>query len=1166
MRSLSTFALFLVALSSLHAGGVKESNPLPDVKALGEVVLDKDVLAAKSQPATLVIGAPDKEFYRVTAEIQLAPKVAANYVEVFPEDPRDFKKPAAFHLYFTRDAAGQMLQTGSYSWDAKTKQWGGNKDIFYMQYWPAAKQMLNLLDPKQAPQKWHGRWLPVRVEADRHYLSFWLDGRLITQVPRASGQKGPVAFQLAAEDRIRKIEVTSLEPDRLFVPVDLSSDVNDRFEAAVGKAKIEIKGVPFELTGDGKEHLSLRRAGWIEVKTDPADYYEWYDNGPPILHDPRMPFLRVPLADYMAAHLLAVADDDPATVPKLTLRAGRYGYSEQVVQHDFPGSVPRKSEASKVDPSSMVKTSAGPLFHVRVPMTKAIAQDLQNFLEIELTKEIHLARRQPDPNRFRLRPLGLPSGVRVAALTLERSPLQMRVTSKESGHAFEEPGKPTFQVRLHNIAAGEQPYKLVVSATHQDGTKTETVATGKVPANQTIEPAIVVPTSKRGLHTLVVSLEDGSGRVLLERHTTFAVLPPDTRKHRAQSPFGTWDFCGTHFTVNDPDHSGPLYVKLGLRFGMSGFKPEQRAKYGVAPSTEPVTLVDAKNFESMLKSHPDLPLIGLIFHEHGISGKHLTRVPDLFHDRPRYQLDDAEKKQLQKMWDEALAGARDMRAKLPKVHLRLGNGALPTQEELLRKKFPSELFDSLGNECPSFGRFPEAQPPDCVAFNSSLWMQRQMLDAYGYKDKPVSACYELLYPACNPGNLTLEQQSDYLVRHALHGLAWGLPEIKLGCICDMGNSYLFSNWGATGFCFSKPELNVKPAFVAFATLTRVLDGAKFVRVVPFGSPSVYCMEFRRPDGSHAFALWTVRGKRPVKLHVAAGAWKIVNKHGEEAEQKGNAIEVVLSPSPVYVVGKLSEAGPSGGGLSKIETGTPTFEDAPAGKVASLAPLADLSDWSIEPDANMELDYYDFMCPRRKGDFEITPAAGFEGKEPALKMRPRSIKHGKDTMPMYAVLAHKKGIAVPGKPSEIGLWVNGNSGWGRVIFELQDASGQRWISLGAQQSDLPQKTVEEMIPKEALAKFAKPGMSDWNTEDVFGLSRINFDGWRYVGFPLPGNYIHENYPWPANSQWRGDKDGIVHYPLTFKKLIVELNEKVLHVKTWSPPPRAEIYLRDLVVWE
>jgi hypothetical protein len=40
--------------------------------------------------------------------------------------------------------------------------------------------------------------------------------------------------------------------------------------------------------------------------------------------------------------------------------------------------------------------------------------------------------------------------------------------------------------------------------------------------------------------------------------------------------------------------------------------------------------------------------------------------------------------------------------------------------------------------------------------------------------------------------------------------------------------------------------------------------------------------------------------------------------------------------------------------------------------------------------------------------------------------------------------------------------------------------------------------------------------------------------------------------------------VVHYPLTFRRLIVVLPEKVLHVKTFAPPPRQDICLKDLTV--
>ena len=64
--------------------------------------------------------------------------------------------------------------------------------------------------------------------------------------------------------------------------------------------------------------------------------------------------------------------------------------------------------------------------------------------------------------------------------------------------------------------------------------------------------------------------------------------------------------------------------------------------------------------------------------------------------------------------------------------------------------------------------------------------------------------------------------------------------------------------------------------------------------------------------------------------------------------------------------------------------------------------------------------------------------------------------------------------------------------------------------------------------------------------------------------MPGNYPGEHYGWPVYSQWRGDKDRRSPLSAHIRKLVVELNEKVLHLKTFAPVPRPEIYLKDLVV--
>ena len=39
---------------------------------------------------------------------------------------------------------------------------------------------------------------------------------------------------------------------------------------------------------------------------------------------------------------------------------------------------------------------------------------------------------------------------------------------------------------------------------------------------------------------------------------------------------------------------------------------------------------------------------------------------------------------------------------------------------------------------------------------------------------------------------------------------------------------------------------------------------------------------------------------------------------------------------------------------------------------------------------------------------------------------------------------------------------------------------------------------------------------------------------------------------------------MHYPLTFKKLVITLPEKALHLKDYRAVPRQETYLKDLMV--
>src|SRR5947208_10314397 len=116
-----------------------------------------------------------------------------------PADAKDFKKPAALHAYLSHGAEGNTFQTGTYVWEEKSKQWASANDLAYFTYWPAVTDKAGraLVETgKLKPRSWHNRRLRLRIEADRRHIALWLDGRLVRQLDRPTGSKGPVAFQL----------------------------------------------------------------------------------------------------------------------------------------------------------------------------------------------------------------------------------------------------------------------------------------------------------------------------------------------------------------------------------------------------------------------------------------------------------------------------------------------------------------------------------------------------------------------------------------------------------------------------------------------------------------------------------------------------------------------------------------------------------------------------------------------------------------------------------------------------------------------------------------------------------------------------------------------------------------------------------------------------------
>ena len=1064
----------------------------------------------------------------------------------------------AFRIKIVPDKEGTTLVVRSEFRSLENQKWepAGQTELAF---WPAPKDLKTLatLEENKIPvQTWRGKVLHGRVRREPGHLAVWLEGQLIHT--RAWEKPGPIRFFLhPGADMESILEVQApFDEGKNFLPVELIHLIERNQVTKAVPEKVVVEGVPFELWDRGHSQVSLAKAHWLDWRRDPSSYGQAYDAGAYYIGDPYTPIVQVPRADYCAAYVLAEADEDDSTTNELTLRVGRRmkgaSSKSQVFRKDFSATIPRTKKTIEPDKRLCV---------IRIPFTEALAQDIvDGILDIEMTKEIRLARRSPDPNRFQWVPLGRTSSVHIAGLTLERSPIQMELRSSAGGNLFEQPAEPEFRVILKNITREPQKYSLTLKT----GVSPEASLRGEIGPGQSVRESIRLSGVPLGYVKLSAILLGGKGDHLLTRRTSFGVLPPNQRHFVSEGSVGTGDMNSGHFTPCDPEVIGDLYRKLGLTYGMDFASAEIRKRAGVRIGREfSVTTKRWTNslaaYAQRLEESPDLLPHLMIFHEDAISAQHATRTPDFFHDRPPYVLNPEEQKRFTLLQEVALSTAKRFREKHPEMRISLGNGPMVVREELYRHGFPADLFDSGGNENPAFSRLPETQPPDPIGNNSSLWMDRQLLDAYGYREKSVTQCHETIYPSTNPGNLSLETQAKYLIRHILHSMAWRIPQIRAGTLLDAGDSYYHSNWGGIGLFERAPEKAPKPVAISLATLTRVLDGAHYEDFLETGSDSAYLMSFSKKDGATVFPFWVVRGTRDFTLLLdGASKARIVEANGLEKEVPilQGTIRLDASPEPAYLIL------PKGGRVASVVLGLSKYEDQPVGRISKIDSLVFLEKWKVVPERSPELEMYNPLTPRRKGNFEFSIVSKIDGEGPALRISPKPVKEGKSVMPMYAELAFQKRMELPGKPAEIGLWVNGNSSWSRVIFSLRDASGQRWVSIGAAAKGASEWMGDWLTPD--LLKNYKPGkIADFNTDDPFGLSRINFDGWRYLGFPLPGQYPGEGYHWPANSQWFSDGDGIVHYPLLLEKLIVEIPEKTLHLNRYAAVARPEIYLRNLV---
>lgn len=875
----------------------------------------------------------------------------------------------------------------------------------------------------------------------------------------------------------------------------------------------------------------------------------------------------VPSAQYVRAWVLCAVEDalekDTAITARLTRFVSRGAYSGRARDclADTTVELPpgTSAPANGIDRvgTVTVKGKQRPLYLVEMTLKSGQIQDL---LFYEQGKKLRGTYSRIGPYLDfellgRLRPQERPhpfgdgryfpdarhvSGVHVFGVTLEETPVEMEVRQTQRGHIFHNDETPELTVALRPRVDGE--YRLAWAIRDVDARE---VARGSkdmelqaVDGEQTIPVSLAQP--EPGWYEIDVVLNQG-GRKLLSHRASFALLPPDTRQAGYESPYGTWWFYH-HYGTKDPRIVGPMILKGGFRRAANGVSCCTEAELAPWKFTAPaIGWGKLKNAEAtdeqltayireMVARYPHNKTL-MVFHESMPNAPLGTRTaPELF-GLPVKEYPDADKR-----WQQAKRIARLVRDGFPDLKIIIGNSGAASEllAEGMRRGFPQEYADYIGIETVGRTGLPEKLWEGGLP---ALWLLRETARTFGY-DWPVTSCFETNY---RQNRLLGERrQAEWYVRDVMLSHAYRIPYISIALLHDTGNDYHGSFWGSTGLCRRYPLLYPKKAYVAMATATRVLDRVTLKREMPTGSNSVYALEFSRADGKMVYAIWAGRGTCELRLVFARAAdVEVVDLYGRSrgASTFLRRMRLTVGTAVQYLV--------TSGTIKDIRCGKRTYpedQSVPGFQVVNAMDKVDEWQLSIAEDPLLEQVTYPHLPFRTAGNYVLREVRDRDrGRCLEVKLVPR-----KDLptplLDEYAVIRLKEPITLEGKPTTLGIWVKGNSGWGQVYWEIEDAAGVRRVSCG---------TI----------------VHDADVFDYDGRVSINFDGWAFLHFPITGQSpIPDLSTGSVANLWEpSDREKPVTYPIKLTGVAFSLPQQALHL-TEMVPIKQVLRFRDVGAYE
>jgi len=942
-----------------------------------------------------------------------------------------------------------------------------------------------------------------------------------------SGAKASKYLPLSAEEYARPATWTQAVGD-LALP---NAMANAALTLTPGDAVVE--GIPFRVAPAAR-NIDLAGLGWLQCPSDDLVSFYWRRNA--WIGLPESCIFSVPQDTYLCAHILCAAEDDAAKWPEFNVRLTRYANGRGDAMADTPVRLPRGKDENVPNarqagtvtygPENARKTA--PLWLLRVPLKTGRIQDLlredekkygfgypvptPRYLDLELMDPLTGVDESdvfPPPTKHTPRtytPQAKRSAVHVFGVTLESSPAELTVRANVPVHAFYASDNPALlaEVQARQEGKYEVAWEIadVEGAIAASGKKELTLAAGE--KGETVSVPVTVGA---GWYATRFRLLDGAGRELVDHRGSFVMLPPDTRKAGFDSPHGTWWFHWAHGGAPDIARVGPILQRCGLRHTIL---PKSLPETATAPhkvtcwcvfwkgpkkgSSVAEWLSDSEeHIRQSLKDYPNCLKSVMLYHE---SDSYNAPFPsELWGEKPP-PLQPKDDENWKHRMEYVSAWTKMVRENFPELKIQIGNcgDGCAMVGQLIRSGLRPEDYDYVAVE--DLGQTFIPEKPALGAMQSA-WFLRQTARKLGNPKAQITGCYEWI--GRRNVALGLAGQAEWYVRDALQARALGFHSIALGTVHDAGAGYFHTIWGAGGLCWRYPYMYPKPSYAALATLTRVLDCAKFERLVPTGSLSLYALEFKRDD-EFVYAIWAPRGCRETKLTFGGeAALTLTDVYGREKTSAGRELTISASTAAHYVTTKTR--------VASVSAGKSWFPaDEPPKSFAAVEPMDSLKNWSVGELKWLEHKTGSNFPHRMKGNFELREADDQEkGKCLEIELKPEGQVW--EMLHEHVYLKLTTPLTAAGPCEYVGVWVKGNSSWGDVLFEVKGADGG--------------------------GKLLGP---DWSA-----TTSISFDGWNFIRFKLPDG-----------PNWRSK--------LQLVGLVVSVPRQMLYATEMVPVPDLKVRLK------